>query len=267
MMGAGLVLPVAVLLTLSELPESPRWLMMVDRVDDAVEALLQLGCSSRAQAREMTSRMQEELGEDKSMVRWGPNHLSAIGYGFFQQIAGSEAILYYSSSFLQQAGMTSPVLQLLGNCLVGLSKLLPELAAMKLVDSIGRRTIMIASAILRVLALFSLALGFYLEFPPLVMMVILCSIVFAFSVGLGPFSLLVASENLASRERSTGMVYCIVANRLTSGIVALTVVSLTQLMGNGNLFLLYTALAFISLFFYAGMTETAGKSLEDIQKK
>jgi sugar porter (SP) family MFS transporter len=267
MFGVGLVLPVAVQLTLAQLPESPRWLMMVDRENDAVEALMQLGhCSSRRQAQDMTSHMLDEFGNERSTVRWGPNHMSAIGYGLFQQIAGSEAILYYSSSFLQQSGMTSPALQLLGNCLVGVCKLLPELAAMKLIDSLGRRTLMLTSAIARVLTLFALCLGFYLEFPPVVMLVILCSIVFSFSIGLGPFSLLVASESLASRERSSGMVYCIVANRSTSAIVALTVVTLTRLMGNGNLFLLYTALAIVSLFFYARMTETAGKSLEDIQK-
>lgn len=215
----------------------------------------------------MAKSMQEELGDERSALRWGPNHKLAIGFGFFQQIAGSEAILYYSSSFLQQAGMNSPVLRLLGNCMVGLSKLCPELAAMKFVDTVGRRTLMLVSAVMRVVTLLGLCTGFYLEFPPLVMLVILCSIVFAFSIGLGPFSLLVASENLSSRERSTGMVYCIVANRTTSAIVALTVVSLTRLMGNGNLFLLYAVLATLSLFFYAGMTETAGKSLEDIQKK
>ena len=138
---------------------------------------------------------------------------------------------------------------------------------MNYVDKLGRRTLMLASAILRVISLALLSWGFYTSAPGLMMLVFLCLIVASFSTGLGPFTFLCASENLSSRERSTGMVYCTVANRVTSGTVAITVVTLTRLMGDGNLFAMYTGLAIVSLVFYWNMTETAGRTLEEIQNK
>ena len=97
------------------------------------------------------------------------------------------------------------------------------------------------------------------------MLVFLCATVGSFSTGLGPFTFLCASESLGSRERSTGMVYCTVANRFTSGTVAVTVVTLTRIMGDANLFGVYTMLAAVSIPFYWNMTETAGQTLEEIQ--
>lgn len=63
----------------------------------------------------------------------------AMAIGFWQQITGTEAVLYYSSDFLQHAGLESPTQRLFGNCFVGLCKLAPELVGMYYVDEIGRR--------------------------------------------------------------------------------------------------------------------------------
>ncbi|KAL3904109.1 MAG: hypothetical protein SGARI_005073 [Bacillariaceae sp.] len=68
----------------------------------------------------------------------------AMALGFWQQITGTEAVLYYSADFLQHAGLESPTQRLLGNCFVGLCKLTPELIGMHYVDTFGRRPLVSA---------------------------------------------------------------------------------------------------------------------------
>ncbi|KAL3904110.1 MAG: hypothetical protein SGARI_005074 [Bacillariaceae sp.] len=87
----------------------------------------------------------------------------------------------------------------------------------------------------------------------------------SFSIGLGPFSFLVASETLGLSERATGMTLCAATNRLTSGTVALTAVSMYQALGSGGLFAVYGLVGVLSLpFYFCTIPETAGQSLEEL---
>lgn len=267
MLGCGLILPVLVLMLLASLPESPRWLMLVHQKPAALHVLQQLG-NTPAQAQQMIREMEQELQLEKQMptVLWGPGQKLAVGLGFWQQITGTEAVLYYSADFLSRAGMTSPKLRLLGNCFVGICKLVPEYLAMHHIDSVGRRPLLMGSAITLVISISSLSFAFYMEAPAVVVVVLLCCIMASFSIGLGPFTFLCASENLGVSERATGMTYCAAANRCTSGMVALSAVSLYELLGDAKLFGLYALFGIGSLWFYWTVPETSGQSLEELSQ-
>ena len=114
-------------------------------------------------------------------------------------------------------------------------------------------------------------IGFFLKSTVLVMMalsevvIFLCCIMASFSLGLGPFTFLVASESLSLSERATGMTLCATTNRLTSGAVALTAVSLYSALGSGGLFAFYGMIGIVSLpFYYRTVPETTGQSLEEL---
>jgi hypothetical protein len=101
----------------------------------------------------MISSMEEQVRDEEDETGSGPltplqalmrcklssGMRFAMALGFWQQITGTEAVLYYSADFLRHAGLESPTQRLLGNCFVGLCKLTPELIAMQYVDTLGRR--------------------------------------------------------------------------------------------------------------------------------
>jgi hypothetical protein len=61
------------------------------------------------------------------------------------------------------------------------------------------------------------------------------------------------------------MTLCAATNRITSGSVALTAVSMYESLGSGGLFAVYAVVGFVSLpFYYTAITETAGLTLEEI---
>ncbi len=286
MLGLGLVLPVLVLWNLVYLPESPRWLVMVGRSDAALQVMVELG-TSPLKIVQAVSSIEDELQQEEEhslstgvtnstrgrsypldavlRCRYTPGMKLAIALGFWQQITGTEAVLYYSADFLQKAGLESPTQRLLGNCFIGLCKLAPELVVMQWVDKLGRRPLMLTSAISLMVSTFLLSAAFLYNWKPLLVVIFLCLVMASFSIGLGPFSFLVASENLGLSERATGMTLCASVNRFTSGTVALTAVSLYEWLGSGKLFMLYGLIGALSLpFYFITLPETAGQSLEEL---
>jgi sugar porter (SP) family MFS transporter len=267
MLGLGLVLPIVILWYLSLLPESPRWLVMANQPGAAKEVLEHLGQSpqeSSKTVKDILDELEKECCEEP--VHWfGSGPRLAAGLGFWQQATGTEAVLYYSADFLKQAGLDSPVKRLLGNVFVGLCKLGPELLAMRFVDQLGRRPLMIGSAVALTVTMSALGGAFYWSLPPMAVVILLSAVMASYSVGVGPFSFLVASENLGLSERATGMTLCATVNRCMSGAVALTTVSLYEAMGDAGFFALYASIAALSICFYArSVPESTGLSLEEL---
>lgn len=178
MLILGINLPILVLGNLGSLPESPRWLVMKGQSVAATEVLRQLsnidpsleasdngdvpnsptnngeiGDRRNRELLRMVTSMEEEVKMEREDGLDGPLtpmqalcqcRIStamglAMAIGFWQQITGTEAVLYYSADFLQHAGLESPTQRLFGNCFVGLCKLAPELVGMHYVDTFGRR--------------------------------------------------------------------------------------------------------------------------------
>ena len=280
MLGLGAVLPALVLLLLPHLPESPRWFMLRQQTGAAAAVLSRLGLSEE-EVSENLQAMEEELrltqpqphgsrdkDQSSSSKWWTPSKWLALQLGFWQQITGTEAVLYYSADFLSRAGMQSAELRLLGNCFVGVCKLVPEYLAMEYVDHYGRRPFLICSSIALTSTTALLAGAFYWEWPPISIVILLCAVMASFSAGLGPFTFLCASENLDLAQRAAGMTATAAVNRCTSGIVALSAVSLSEALGDAGLFGLYALMGVCSLPFYVkSVPETAGASLEELSRQ
>ena len=267
MLGLGLVLPIVILWHLSLLPESPRWLVMAHQPNAAKQVLEHLGQSPQESSKTVEAILDElEKERCSEPVHWfGRGPKLAAGLGFWQQATGTEAVLYYSADFLASAGLNSTTKRLLGNVFVGLSKLGPELLAMRFVDQLGRRPLMIGSAVSLTVTMSILGGAFHWSWSPISVVILLCAVMASYSVGVGPFSFLVASENLGLSERASGMTVCATVNRCTSGAVALTTVSLYEALGDAGFFALYAFIAALSIFFYlTAVPETSGLSLEEL---
>jgi hypothetical protein len=271
-LGLGAISPLIVLIFLASLPESPRWLMLVDQSHQARHVLRRLG-STEEETESTIEGIEQELQAEKAGNQipsfdcrtWGHGQWLAVGLGFWQQATGTEAVLYYSADFLKEAGLDNPSKRLLGNVFVGVCKLFPEVVAMKYVDSIGRKPLLLLSCASLVVTLFGLASVLQLHADPIFVVLFLCAVMASFSFGLGPFTFLTASENLGLSERSSGMTLCAFSNRITSGTVAMSAVSLTEWLGQSGFFYFYAVVGVgCTYYYYSRVEETAGQTLEEL---
>lgn len=276
MLGLGTIPPVIILSFLRCLPESPRWLLLQDRVPEARHVLKRIVGHEQEAERELVAieeaiQMERDVTTDWSEVLC-PRHraillpvLMGLALGFFQQSSGSEAAVYYSPQILAEAGMSSTAHQSLGNIAICLCKFAGEIVAMLSMDRVGRKPLFVSSALGSGFFLVLAGASFQYSLPPSLLMTSLCLFMAFFSVGMGAITFVVASEIFPLPVRGKAMALAVFVNRLLSGIVALTFLSLVDAVTYANTFYLFAVISFISTIFYAGfLPETMGKTLEEI---
>ncbi|KAL2845479.1 general substrate transporter [Aspergillus pseudoustus] len=170
----GLQIAPAVILGIGMLffPDSPRWLLMKERDDDALSALSRL----RRQSRDspvlqneyleirasilLENTFARERFPDLSGVKlhaaqymsflteWSRFRRLTIGccVMFFQQFMGCNAIIYYAPTIFGQLGLDGNTTSLLATGVYGIVNCLSTLPALFFIDKVGRRVLLMAGA-------------------------------------------------------------------------------------------------------------------------
>jgi len=280
MLACGLVLPLLVLvLSLTVMPESPRWLAAHGREADAREVLRRshpVGEDVEALVSEIRRALRTE--EEHKRLGWAPllcpdaptRRILAVGVGvaFAQQINGSESIVLYSPEVFRQAGVAKTAEGLfLATIFVGFVKMLFIVVSACFLDTAGRRPLLILSTTAMALCEWLLALGLQVSITWLSVGSVLVFMA-AFSVGVGPVAWLLAAEVFPNHLRAKGMSLAAFTNRMTSALVALTFLPLSDLLGLPGYYVLFGSLtALTAVGAYAGCPETKGKTLEQLAQQ
>jgi sugar porter (SP) family MFS transporter len=193
-----------------------------------------------------------------------------IGLAVAQQVTGINTVIYYAPTIFKAAGMSSASVAILASVGVGIVNVVLTLVAMQLVDRVGRRPLLLVSLAGMAGSLAVLGLAFSL--PQLagslgwIAVVSLMVYVGSFAVGLGPVFWLILSEIYPLRIRGRAMSIGTAANWITNLIVALTFLTLTQVLGKPATFWLYAVVSVGAwLFAFFLVPETKGKSLEQVE--
>jgi MFS family permease len=196
--------------------------------------------------------------------------LIGAGTAFFQQANGSEAAVYYVPQVLRAAGVRSEHSQLQAAALVGVCKTVCIVIGQFTVDVYGRRVMLLSSiaAVTGSLVMLAWCLGAGAAGGATagITLAALCLFMMSFSLGVGPVTWVVTSEIFPLHVRSKGVAFSMALNRLTSGSVAMTFLSLVAAVGVGGAFAMFaSASAAHFAFTFFMLPETKGKSLEEIE--
>ena len=181
------------------------------------------------------------------------------------QANGSEGVLYYVGYVLRDGlGLASQVQVLAASLGVGVVKLLGVVVAMACVERAGRRPMLALSGASLAVTLALLAATVAAGAPSVVVVLLLCGYMFAFSLGAGSLAVVVATELQPEANRGTLVARAVFLNRLVSGTCAATFLSLTRRAGVDGTFAFYAVCSAMTAVVFARTPETKGLDLEAI---
>ena len=258
------------------LPESPRWLAGLGRMDEARTSLERTRSKDEAarELRELRTDLATDSGEEVPWSRLLEPRLRAplivgIGLAMFQQITGINTVIYFAPTIFEQAGLPGASASILATAGVGAVNVALTVVALLLLDRVGRRPLLIGGLVGMTLCLVCLAAGFYFGASGSVAFVTVLSLaayVAFFAIGLGPVFWLLIAEIFPLAVRGRAMSLATVANWGFNLVVTLTFLNLVQALGQTGAFLVYAALSIVAVVFVARLVpETKGRSLEAIE--
>jgi MFS transporter, SP family, galactose:H+ symporter len=284
MLGASTVPGLMLFVVALAAPESPRWLMKMDRRADAGMQIRKIrpGVNFKPRLDAIESGLRQEAGgaswREVFRREWRRPLLIGIGLAVFQQITGINAIIYYADQIFAAAGFISQSSQTtVTTWAIGGVNVLATLIAVATIDRLGRRKLLLAGLIGMAASLSAVGIAFQFisagsaaTEPSAAGIVTLCALVgfivcFAFSMG--PVTWAVINEIFPGHIRGRAVAVATAVNWGAAFLVSQSFLSLTGAMGNSltfGLFALFCAVAWVWIFFR--VPETNGQSLEQIQQ-
>jgi sugar porter (SP) family MFS transporter len=280
MLGLAAVPSVVLFVGMLFMPETPRYLVHTGEEDTAHEVLEDLPGDERPQERieeirDVDSEEQEVTGlRGLLQAKWvRPALLVATGLAVFQQLVGINTIIYYAPTTLTNVGFAKTS-AIYANLIIGVINVGMTVLAVRLIDRVGRKPMLFAGVAGMVLSL--VVLGVSLSVLPtphhpgdpaaIITLVCLATFIASFAATWGPVVWVMLPEVLPLSVRGTAMGIAVFGNWAANFAVSQTFPALLKGLGPGPVFLGYAGLGVLAgLFVMAFVTETKGRSLEEIE--
>lgn len=187
------------------------------------------------------------------------------GLFVLQNFSGIDGILYYAPDIFQTLGFAAGTASLAATFGLGLVNFLATLIALKLVDSAGRRPLLIGGSALMVVGMAMVIAASIFQWA-WVSLFGLSLFILAFAVSLGPLPYVMMSELFPARVREAGIAAASSISWLFNALIAFTFLSVVEAIGltlTMTFFMVVCALSLVIGLVY--LPETRRVPLEAIE--
>ncbi len=254
------------------IPESPRWLAINKKKDNAQKIFARIGGNAYAEAelKEIDKlQVTQDKNDWKALLKPNVRKVLVIGIvlAVFQQWCGINVIFNYAHEIFSAAGYA--VSDVLMNIVVtGVTNVIFTFVAIFTVDRWGRKALMyVGSAGLAIIyAIMGTCYYFHVSGWPMLLLVVLAIACYAMS--LAPIVWVVLSEIFPARIRGAAMAISTFFLWTACFILTYTFPLLNKYLGASGTFWVYGGVCIAGfLFIRSQLPETKGKSLEEIEKE
>ncbi len=253
--------------------QSPRWLVMKGDIVQARQVLREV--NPETETEQLIKEIQNSVNTEvlgKSVYLFKKPYLKlvmiGIAIGMFNQFTGINIVMYYATDIFRTAGFStdSAILQ---TVIIGCTNLIFTLIAMRIIDKIGRKRMLLTGSIGMTFFLALFAVAFISGMKSILLVVMLIGFVAFFASSQGAVIWVLLSEmfpnNIRARGASIGSFSHWFFNAITVFLFPTVAAYFSNGKGIGYIFLFYAVATFISFFFFRKfLFETKGKTLEEM---
>jgi sugar porter (SP) family MFS transporter len=267
--------PVSIfLLGLFFIPDTPRWLLMKGRQEEAHRVLSRIGGGEYAgqMLREILHSPETQMGKVRDLFR--PRiriaTLIAVGLGVFDQWVGVPTLILYAPSLFVKAGVSSNANAIASTVVLRIGDIFAALFVIYWVDKFGRRPLLLIGVFGTAVAELLMGLCFYHSLSPTVILItfLLCEV--TYNASLPPVAWLVTTEIFPTQLRARGMAIHGSIRYCSSLLLAQIFPPLAEFVrvhfgSEGGVFWLFAIICCVTFgFCFLLVPETKGKTLEQI---
>ncbi len=271
-MFASEMLPAAIFFgLLFTVPESPRWLALKGRNQEAKATLIRLHGESCAQKEfsQIEASLHQHSGK---LFSYGLLVLViGISLSVFQQFVGINVVLYYAPEIFKSMGSGSSA-AMLQTIIIGAVNVVFTLVAILTVDRYGRKPLMIIGALGMAFAMIALGFSFYGQAMGTTALLMMLTYVACFSLSWGPVCWVLLSEIFPNKIRGKAMSIAVAAQWISNYLVSWSFPMmdknsyLIEQFHHGFAYWIYGGMGLLAaLFVWKVVPETKGKSLEEME--
>jgi sugar porter (SP) family MFS transporter len=254
------------------IPESPRFLAKSGKTEASLKILERIGGVSYARSEE--KNIAETLKYASHKIDWKalkakklrPVLVLGIVLAAFQQWCGINVIFNYAEEVFTSAGYSVSDM-LLNIVITGTVNLVFTLVAMRMVDSWGRRKLMLLGSLSLAVIYVVLGGSYYFGIQGVVILILVVLAIATYALTLAPVTWVILSEIFPNRVRGTAMALATTSLWLASFGLTYTFPILNKALNASGTFWLYAVISISGfLFILKKLPETKGRSLEEIER-